>query len=831
MDESQSGECCLDTMGGTVRFVIREGGKGLARHKAALLVIVLGWSAVCVVALGAMAAARRTDHVAERFLNYSRPSDVDIKRSGMDVDAVARLPGVASADLVRGTYLAPVATNGATDVSAVSRTICLVPTIGGDFRDFNRSLIVAGRLPRADDALEVGVSESLARRLSVAPGSMLRVRAYGPDQAEQLLNAPHVDFEPTGPTIDLQVTGIERQVDDLMAPPAGTPGLETDYLYLTPAFQKHFESEVVFYGGTISVRLRNAEHDIDAFEAALRRLPGGADADVRIATAGSDTAAKVDNSLNSATRVLIVFGVLAGVGGVVATSQVLGQRLGRRSGEARVLHGLGATRSQLARIYVLEVLVVAGAGALVAAPLIALTSAVTPLGFARRAEVAPGLHLDAPVLVWGPVALGALLVAAMGPAIWSHSQARERPRLSGIRAGRTRWRRRSLPGLLRSPAALAGTRWTMRADRRSSERTVFNEAAGAILGVGAVLASLTFATNLARFSSESELQGAGWSGMAGDGQLTDLTRIGVPALDSVPAIVGFSLFVEPFTEVDINGESVSLVGFESLKGAVLPDIVEGRAAEAADEIVLGHTLLQRLHLGVGDDVVIQTGEGEVQRHVVGSAVFWSPNGSGVTFGEGAMVTLGGLEQLVPGASDSGGTLLFTLAPDVDRDEVVARLDSQVGDLIGPVSSPTVPDDLRGLDGVRSFVLALAGAVAALAVLLFIGTVIAMCRGRRLDLAILSALGCGRKQLTRVIRWHVTLIAVVGGLIGIPLGIIVGRWAWSVQDRDLEAMVGWVTPWLTVVLVLLVVVLIAIVLTSLPARRAVRRDVGTMLRSE
>ena len=52
------------------------------------------------------------------------------------------------------------------------------------------------------------------------------------------------------------------------------------------------------------------------------------------------------------------------------------------------------------------------------------------------------------------------------------------------------------------------------------------------------------------------------------------------------------------------------------------------------------------------------------------------------------------------------------------------------------------------------------------------------RRRRRDFAILQTLGCTRRQLTMTVAAQATTFACIACLVGIPLGLLGGRWAWS-----------------------------------------------------
>src|SRR5207237_10112635 len=60
------------------------------------------------------------------------------------------------------------------------------------------------------------------------------------------------------------------------------------------------------------------------------------------------------------------------------------------------------------------------------------------------------------------------------------------------------------------------------------------------------------------------------------------------------------------------------------------------------------------------------------------------------------------------------------------------------------------------------------------------------RRRRHDLAVLRAVGFTRRQARIAISWQATLLAAFGLVLGVPLGLIVGRllWRWVAEDFPL-----------------------------------------------
>jgi len=119
-----------------------------------------------------------------------------------------------------------------------------------------------------------------------------------------------------------------------------------------------------------------------------------------------------------------------------------------------------------------------------------------------------------------------------------------------------------------------------------------------------------------------------------------------------------------------------------------------------------------------------------------------------------------------------------------------------------------------------------GAIVALAL-----TLLASVRQRRRDLALLKTIGFVRRQLAAAVAWQATVAAVVGMVVGIPLGLVTGRWLWDLFARQIYAVPYPTVSVVSVILVALGTLVLANVVAAVPARNAARTPTALMLRSE
>jgi predicted lysophospholipase L1 biosynthesis ABC-type transport system permease subunit len=148
-----------------------------------------------------------------------------------------------------------------------------------------------------------------------------------------------------------------------------------------------------------------------------------------------------------------------------------------------------------------------------------------------------------------------------------------------------------------------------------------------------------------------------------------------------------------------------------------------------------------------------------------------------------------------------------------------------------VTEPTVPGAVRNLQRVSSWPRLLTLIVGVLALSAFLHALIVMVRRQRSQLAVLQALGFRRRQLSATVSWYVTALLVPALVIGVPLGIVAGRWGWRVFAANLGVPAGPVVPVVAVVTIVLAA-FIAVNVVAFPlAWRAARGDLAQARRAE
>jgi ABC-type antimicrobial peptide transport system permease subunit len=103
--------------------------------------------------------------------------------------------------------------------------------------------------------------------------------------------------------------------------------------------------------------------------------------------------------------------------------------------------------------------------------------------------------------------------------------------------------------------------------------------------------------------------------------------------------------------------------------------------------------------------------------------------------------------------------------------------------------------------------------------------------RRRDLSILKSLGFTRRQVSSTVVWQSSIIVGIGLLVGVPLGIALGRWLWILFAGRLPVVARPTAPVLVLVGIACGLMVVANLVAALPARVAGRTPVAASLRSE
>ena len=105
------------------------------------------------------------------------------------------------------------------------------------------------------------------------------------------------------------------------------------------------------------------------------------------------------------------------------------------------------------------------------------------------------------------------------------------------------------------------------------------------------------------------------------------------------------------------------------------------------------------------------------------------------------------------------------------------------------------------------------------------------RRRRHDFAILRSLGFTSGQVQRAVSWRALLAGACAVVVGVPAGVIGGRWAWRLVARDVGLTSAPVVPVGWAVIPAVAAIAITVLISIGPGVSAGRRRLVDVLRTE
>jgi ABC-type lipoprotein release transport system permease subunit len=786
------------------------------------------------VVLTAAAGARRTDTAYRRFLTTSRAEDVYLAGDRYSPEAeaffadVEGLPQVAAAGGVAAMILLPPDGSLTTPYHFAGLDRRYGSTI-------DRPKLVGGRLPRPDRADEVLVNRAMAATWKLHVGSTVDWVSFTTDQ----LDNPNgrIDLSQGAPA-HLRVVGIGVYPNEVVA----TAQYDSlPFFYLSPAYYAAHPDQTQGYGFEV-MRLVHGKADVPAFLAGMNRLAAehGLDPNGFLFSDRGERNAQVERAIRPQAVALGVFALLAGAASLLVLGQVLARKVFADSRDYPALHALGMSRNQLFTAAMTRVGAVSAVGAAIAVGGAVSASPLMPVGPARVAEPHPGVAANLSLLVVGAVAIVALVALVAVLPAWRAAAAVR----SGLQANdRSAPQRRSrvvdalaAAGVPATP--VLGVRAAVQPGRGRTAVPVRSALVTTGVAIATVVAAFTFTANLDRLARTPQLYGWDWDLKAGNGFFTVDTGVAMEKLGADPDVVAVA--GGNFGAVEIAGRSVPAVGLDPLRGAPFPTLLEGHRPQADDEIVLGTRTLRRAHVRVGDRVTVKLSESPVRMRVVGRAVFpklGAGSFSPTNLGEGAATSA----QLFadPGAPEGEkySFVLVGLRRGADLRANARRLSASLVDLSLCGADPTCakpaerPGDLSNYARVRATPLVLAGVLGLMALGTLSHTLITSVRRRRRDLAVLKTLGLSRRQVSAVTSWQATTMGGVALLLGVPVGVALGRLAWRVFAEQLGVGPQPATPVAALLLAGLATLILANLIAAVPAQLAARTRPAVVLRSE
>jgi hypothetical protein len=461
-----------------------------------------------------------------------------------------------------------------------------------------------------------------------------------------------------------------------------------------------------------------------------------------------------------------------------------------------------------------------------------------PVGLARLAEPAPGIEVNLAILGAGLAVAVVAPLLLVSPAAWRAASRAAGPPGAAEPAYPARPSRLgSALGMAGSVTGGLGVRMALEPGRGRTAVPVRSALAGTVVAVAALVAATVFGTSLLGLVGVPHRYGQNWT------QDVDFMQPSAPAplvarlIATQPQVRGYA--VGNFGMIAVNGQVVPAIGVTQVRGRGFLTMISGRLPRHPGEIALGQrTPGQRVRVSVNGR--------PARLRVVGEAVFpsFTENGSSATdLGQGAAVAPSLLSTPYPPTGCLHGLtcysfILIRYPPGTALRIADRRLEtafSRNGCLLSAgcytLTADQRPSDIRDYSAVRDTPLFLGALLGLLAVGTLSHALLAGVRRRYRDLALLKTLGLLRSQLLRVVFWEASTLAGAALLVGLPLGVIAGRWAWVIFSRSAGVAPQADVPVLLVLLAIPATVALANLIAAGPGWTAARVPAATVLRSE
>ena len=821
---------------------------GCHRQRSAYLSIVLLVGLVGGLSMAGVAGGRKTASSFITYLTSTKPSTIGVFsryvdpalgfRTGYDAAVqrtISHLPLVARAS-------SAIVFDGNIDLNSVKGTRHPVPRPGaappailgsmdGDFTKMDRVTLVAGRRLNPKRLDEAMVTPQTANDWGMRIGSVIQFPIY--TDAQVLSPKP---FKPY--LFSVRIVGEYVMASSLIESDIGS--LNADTLILSPAMTRVLATKYAT-GTETFFSLRGGDANAKRVLSEVYHVIPAAE------HLGTQRTASflpvVQSAITPEAIALGTFGVIAGVAVLLIAGLIIARMLRDATTELRTLRSLGADQAMLFGDGLVGLLAALTCGSLLAVLVAVALSPLAPLGPVHPVYPLKGISFGWTVLGLG--FLGLMVVLGLLTGLLARREARRVTYARRLPRARSepRWVR-SAPVTVLPISVSSGIRFALESGRGRNAAPVRSALAGAVLAVTVVVTTVTFGASLDNLVSHPRLYGWNWdyamlSSFSGAEDLpAHQAAVFLNHDHDVAAWSGANV-----TNAKLDGQRAQVFA-QRPNAPVTPPILSGHGLQTANQLVLGPKTMRDLHKKLGDTVTFSTGLSKpIKLTIVGTSTM-PALGQDTAMGTGAIVARSNfpaallniqsaqipgpnivLVRIRAGVSRAAAYRSLT-AIDVKINAIPAA-SGLAGSVIG-VLRPTAIVNFHSMGTTPTLLasgLAL-GAVVALGL-----TLTASVRRRRRDLALLKALGLTQRQLMSTIAWQATANAVIGVVLGVPLGIIAGRVLWSSFARSISAVPDPAVSVPTTILVAVGALPFANLVAVLPARSAARTRAALVLRAE
>jgi hypothetical protein len=824
------------------------------RRRTNFLIVTLIIGLLGGIAIGSLAAARRTESSFQVFLKHTNPSDIGLLLyAPNETAALSRLPFVKHVETMSyNVFALPAGKAGAPRQLPAFESGDVVPigSLNGEYFNQDKVAVIQGRMADPHRADEFVLTAAAERLLGWHVGKTVPMYFYTTAQAQ----LPGIGTAKVKPTLRLEMhlVGIvvfnnEVVLDEVDRYPT--------FMLFTPRLTRQFAASGMDYDD-YNLQLQHGARDVPAVEREIiAAIPKGTTYQFHVT---SVVTAQVARSIEPEAIALGVFGLITLLATLIIAGGLVMRSLQSDDGDMETLRAIGGAPNMIMGARLFGVLGAVVGGAVLAVGVAILFSPLSPIGPVRTFYPNRGFSVDWILLGSGLVTIVVCLTfLAVVVARRRTFQRRASSASLGVPMSSRAARLVASAGL--PITAVVGVRFALEPGRRLDKVSVRSALLGAVVAVTIVVATLTFGSSLNTLISHPALYGWNWNytltSSAGSvpPQATKL-------LNADPFVAAWS--PTSFPNIQIDGVTVPVLAMPP-HSKVSPPLLSGHEVDARNQIVLGESTMQQLHKSLGDTVTASYGsphDAPIYIHgkfiIVGTATLPAVGNAQnlhASMGTGGVIsdqiessamrralaspypTLNGptmvfirLREGAPRTAAlsslkkiaAAGDLAFTKVPDGggDGDSVVVL----------PVQYPAEIENYRSI-GATPDALALAlavGAIASLAV-----TLSSSVRRRRRDLALLRTFGFTRRQLMASIAWQASVAGVIGVIVGLPGGILLGRWLWILFAQYIDAVPDPTVPFLPMIVVVAVTLALMNLVAALPGLSAARTSTAQVLRGE
>jgi hypothetical protein len=817
----------------------------------ATIVVLIG--TIGGLALASVAGARRTASSFPTYLHSTNPSTMQVFSTyddpGLGVNTgydPALQKKIAQLPLVK-RLTSSIIFDGNINLSGVKGIHPHVlpgetpPTVygsfDGEYSDVDRVSLISGELANPNSVDQVVMNVQAAKELGVRIGSVIQIPFY--TDAQVRLAESGSGLGKPSRIVKVKMVGeivlanniVESDFDALGAPA----------VIFSPALTRLLAPR--FATGTISfLQVRGGDQNANRVYSEIVHVDPNANSFGGDEITSSFVPA-VQQAIGPEAIALAVFGGIAGLAVLLIVSLIIGRTLRVSAEETNTLRALGADRRTLRADQLTGVLGAVFVGGLLAVVVAIALSPLSPLGPVRPVYPTPGVSFD-----WIVFGFGLLILVTMTGASALFAANRELRRITVTSVSRTpkreSWLVRSSANSGLPISAVTGVRFALDSGEGRNATPVRSAILGTVLAVTVLIATLTFGASLDGLVSRPQLYGWNWNFaiLAGFAGAEDLPAHQTASLLSQDRDIA-SWSGAYVVGANLDGHSEGMVT-EQPGARVQPPILSGHGLRQRNQVVLGSTTLAQLHKHVGDTVTFSNGDSKPSTLLIVGTATMPAIEDGIGMGSGALVASSDFPTKLLNLQDApipGPNVILVRtragvsAPAAYRSLVKVNREINAvpndGGLAGGVVSVLRPVEIVNFHAMGTtptiFSACLGvGAIAALGI-----TLGASVRRRRRDLALLKALGFTQRQLASAIAWQATVAAVFGAVVGIPVGIVIGRELWELFARSIDAVPDASIPSLSILIVGVGTVVFANLVAAIPGRIAARTSTALVLRTE